>query len=119
MTRLLNNRSLPLLGSGRTKALAATLALVCLVAQCLAQGSMAIRFEGHMSPLGGYRESGMILYSTAGPEVPTLVHSGWSGCPSNGTHYLGSGRVDLLTFRFDTLSTIAASWPLRKGEIAR
>ncbi len=105
MSRLLSHPSLPLPRSGRTKLLAPAVALLCLVAQCHGQGTMTIGFEGHMSPLGGYRESGMIFYNTAGPEVPTLLPSGHSGYPDNGTQYLGSGGGDLLTFRFDTVPT--------------
>lgn len=65
---------------------------------------MTIRFEGQMS-VGRYVESGVSFWNAYGPEVLTLLQSGRSGYPDNGTKYLGSGGVDLLTFRFDTVPT--------------
>lgn len=106
MTRPINHQHLPPPGSHRTKLLAPAIVLLCLVVQCQGQGTMTVRFEGQTSPLGGYRESGMIFQNAfGGPEVLTLVQSGWTGYPDNGSQYLGSGGVDLLTFGFNTSPT--------------
>jgi hypothetical protein len=104
MTRQLNDQYLPPPRRHGAKLLAPALALMCFAAQCPAQGTMTVGFEGQTSN-GQYSESGMLFWNAYGPEHLTLLQSGWSGYPDNGSQYLGSGGVDLLTFRFDTVPT--------------
>jgi hypothetical protein len=87
----LTNRSPSVLRSHGAKVLAPALALLCLVAQCLAQGTMTFTFEGQ--PPGTQRQVG--VYQAAGMQfdpIPMgalyLSGSGVPGYPDNGTGYL-------------------------------
>jgi hypothetical protein len=90
--------------SNRALALVAAALVFSGLVHCQGQGTMTVRFEGQTSN-GQYSESGMLFWNAYGPEHVALLQSGWSGYPDNGSQYLGSGGVDLLTFRFDTVPT--------------
>ena len=64
--------------SNRALALIASALVFSGLAQCLAQGTMTVRFEGRTIN-GQYSESGMLFWNAYGPEHVTLLQSGWSG----------------------------------------
>jgi hypothetical protein len=100
----LKDRRLRSSSGHRTKVSTCALLLVCLATASLAQGTVTITFESQMS-VGHYAESGVSFWNPYGPEVPSVLPSGHAGYPDNGSQYLSSGGVDLLTFGFNTTPT--------------
>ena len=93
------------IGGEKSRMLAPALALCCLLAECLGQGTTTITFDGqppgsYSYPVGSYSESGMRFAGVQGGGF-ALVGASLSGYPDNGTGYLqlpgGAGLTLSLT----------------------